>query len=536
MDFAAKKKSMHAIKFLVLVAGLYGVYALYAGFSRLAADNDIVLDIWAKNVTVSELRLGKEHLARPGAAGRQQRFMAEYYALGRALSAQAELPPATRTSLKAAIDNYYAILPLAEQIFRPGADKGKNAEAQAAFGRLAWRISRLCREGAEKNAKAANRLLVKAGLGFFAVLGLLLLLELADISYICEPFFKDLYAVNRKIWLHSSLPHFTQSPGEILEMRAGLDSMVDELLTARTERARLELEAGARQARMKIQTRSLEFARKKVVTLIEDLEETRAELQKEKRAMTAAGEKLERSNKELEQFAYVASHDLKEPLRIVSSFSGLLSKRYAAQLDADANDFIRYIAEGARRSTELITALFDYAKVTYSSREFTPVPALAALQKAMFNLKIAIEDKKARIIFDDLPYLHVNEFQLIQLFQNLIANSLKFNTAPQPEIRIGYKETAADVTLFFSDNGIGIAPEHYERIFLVFQRLHSHEKYPGAGIGLALCKKIAEIHGGTISVEPAPGGGTTFLVKFPKQRQLCAAAAAGPEPAKKADL
>ena len=535
MDYTGKRRSLHAAKSLVLGLALYGVYGLYTRLDALGGDGGLILGAGTRAAALGVLRPEEKARPRQGAASRQDSFMSEYYALGRALGERAPILQATRDFVEAANAEYLALLPLGENILRGG----RAAAGDAAFSKAASDITRLCLEAARSNAAARDRLLVTAGLAYSLLFILLLLVEWTEHAFICEPYLEEISALGRKIRFYAAALPGQKAPQEGI---AGLGSCVElllaDLLASRAERLRLEQEAAARQSRLKIQSRSLELARKKVVALVEDLEKTREELQQEEKALVTTGEKLARSNRELEQFAYVASHDLKEPLRIILSFSALLSKRYSGSLDSDAADFIRYITEAASRSTELISALFDYSKVTYATREFKIVPAMTALQKALFNLKMAIDDKKGRVICDGLPELKMNEFQLIQLFQNLISNSLKFNASPEPEIRIGFSETPAAWTLYFSDNGIGIAPEHFERIFLVFQRLHSQTKYPGTGIGLALCKKIAENHGGKIWVESKPGEGSTFFIELPKQAEPAAAAACAPEPepAEKANL
>ncbi len=536
MTFSTIVRLLKVVKYLALTLGLCGVYAAYSLFSMLSSDRVMMLTVGQSAAAVAKLP-GKTHFQPRDYRSLHDKFRSEYYALGMAISESPPAFPAARTFVEAVNPEYYGLLPLAEDLLRCRPSGAGCAAAESAFNKAVARIARLSLEAARWNAEESNLLLVKTGLTYFGLFCLLLLLELADNCFICKPLFQGLSALSNKLRRHTGAPDQRLPAPETEAICAGVDSLLADLETARTALMRLEQEAAVRQARIKIQNSTLELTRKKVMALVEDLEETRGELQIEKKALKTTGEKLERSNKELEQFAYIASHDLKEPLRIVSSFSALLSKRYAASLDSDAADFIRYISEGAKRSTELIEALFSYSKVTCATRDLTIVPAMTALQKAMFNLKISIEEKKARISCDGLPPLKVNEFQLIQLFQNLISNSLKFNNAPEPEIRVSFTETAEAWTLRFSDNGIGISHEHYERIFLVFQRLHSQEKYPGAGIGLALCKKIAENHGGRIWVESSPGAGSTFFVEFPRHHEAETAVSVSPgsELAKKAD-
>lgn len=224
---------------------------------------------------------------------------------------------------------------------------------------------------------------------------------------------------------------------------------------------------------------------------------------------------LARSNADLEQFAYVASHDLQEPLRMVASFTQLLAKRYRGTLDADADEFIGYAVDGVRRMQNLINDLLDYSRVGIRGKEFVPTNSEAVLQAALTNLKLALEETNALVTHDPLPTVRADGMQLCQLFQNLIGNALKFQGPAPPRIHVSAQ--AADYECRFSvrENGIGIDPQHAERIFVIFQRLHGAAEYPGTGIGLAISKKIAERHGGRMWVESEPGKGATFFFTLP---------------------
>jgi PAS domain S-box-containing protein len=225
---------------------------------------------------------------------------------------------------------------------------------------------------------------------------------------------------------------------------------------------------------------------------------------------------LERSNEELQQFAYVASHDLQEPLRMISSYTQLLERRYGPKLDKDAKEFMAFIVDGAARMKQLIEDLLAYSRVGTRGRELKQVDGEAALFKAIANLRGAVEACRARITHDPLPTLRADETQLVQLLQNLIGNALKFRGAGAPQVHVRAEETD-DAWLFrVTDNGIGIEPQYYERIFLMFQRLHGKAEYPGTGIGLTICKKIVDRHGGRIWVDSQPGNGATFLFTLPK--------------------
>jgi len=226
-------------------------------------------------------------------------------------------------------------------------------------------------------------------------------------------------------------------------------------------------------------------------------------------------DELKRSNKELEQFAYVASHDLKEPLRMVSTFTQLLERRYKNRLDDDANDFIEFIVEGCQRMKQLIDDILAYSRVTSHTKEFESVHIEKILDCVLFNLSVFIEENNASITYNSLPTVFVDTSQMVQVFQNLIINAIKFKGKKIPEIHVSAQKGEKEWTIAVSDNGIGIDPEHQEDIFQVFKRLHAREEYPGMGIGLSICQKIVEKHGGRIWVESELGEGSTFYFTIP---------------------
>jgi PAS domain S-box-containing protein len=222
-------------------------------------------------------------------------------------------------------------------------------------------------------------------------------------------------------------------------------------------------------------------------------------------------DELKRSNDELKQFAYVTSHDLQEPLRTISSFTQLLKRRYENKLGEDADEFIDYIVDGANRMQIMIKALLDYSRVNTRSSEFKPSNFEGILDQTLSSLKVAIEESDAIITIDSLPTIMVDDKQMIQLFQNLISNAIKFRKANENmKIYISCKKVGNNYIFSVSDNGIGIEPQFKDRIFEVFQRLHTRDEYSGTGIGLAICKKIVERHGGQIWVESEYGEGSTF--------------------------
>ncbi len=201
-------------------------------------------------------------------------------------------------------------------------------------------------------------------------------------------------------------------------------------------------------------------------------------------------QELERSNAELGQFAYVASHDLQEPLRMVSSYTQLLLRRYGDRLDGDAKEFMAFVVDGATRMKQLIEDLLAYSRVGTRSKEFRPVAVESALRRALMNLKNSVDESSASVSYDALPTLEADELLLTQLFQNLIGNALKFRSASVPRIDVFSKEKEHEWEFAVRDNGIGIEAQYFERIFMVFQRLHNKGEYPGTGIGLAICKKV----------------------------------------------
>jgi signal transduction histidine kinase len=224
---------------------------------------------------------------------------------------------------------------------------------------------------------------------------------------------------------------------------------------------------------------------------------------------------LTRSNAELQQFAYVASHDLQEPLRMVASFTQLLAKRYRDKLDDDARDFINFAVDGATRMQTLISDLLAYSRVGTQGKALEPTRCDAVMDRVLDSLKLAIEETGVVITRDRLPAILGDPVQIGQLFQNLLTNALKFRGDKAPQVRISVEQDGCDWKISVSDNGIGISPEHSDRIFVIFQRLHTKTDYPGTGIGLAICKKIVERHGGRIWVEATPGGGSTFCFTIP---------------------
>ena len=294
-----------------------------------------------------------------------------------------------------------------------------------------------------------------------------------------------------------------EGPREVRTFAGAFASMAQSLSESRT--ALLKSERQLRSFNEDLEQRVLERTR--------ELEGTNREYAKQ-------ADQLARSNADLERFAYVASHDLKEPLRMVISFTRLLAKRYKDQLDADAQQFIGFAVDGAERMEQLIQDLLAYSRVTAADKQFQPVDCQAALTLALINLKSAIEESGAIVTHDALPVVLGDQIQLAQLFQNLIGNAVKYRSDTTPKVHVtATREAMADNTKVWvfsvRDNGIGIDPQYAERIFVIFQRLHGREEYPGTGVGLAICKKIVERHGGRIWVVSQLGQGATFYFTLP---------------------
>lgn len=232
-------------------------------------------------------------------------------------------------------------------------------------------------------------------------------------------------------------------------------------------------------------------------------------------ALNLVSKALKTSNTELEQFAYAVSHDLQEPLRMISSYTSLLKEKLKGTLDETNTEFMEFIIDGAKRMSSLIQDLLKYAHVSSQNTELSPIDLNKVKEGILKDLNLAISDSKAVIKSDKLPTIKANSAQMRQLFQNLIANAIKFRGDNNPVINITVERTRENITFCVRDNGIGISPKYSDRIFKIFQRLHEREKYSGTGIGLALCKKIVENHGGSIWVESEEDKGAAFYFTLP---------------------
>ncbi|MEM9484797.1 MAG: ATP-binding protein [Cyanobacteria bacterium P01_F01_bin.116] len=254
------------------------------------------------------------------------------------------------------------------------------------------------------------------------------------------------------------------------------------------------------------------FAIQDVTDLTHRVQIYQAELRERQRAEA----ELQRSNAELEQFAYVASHDLREPLRMVTSFTQLLAQRYSDQLDDEANTIINFAVDGASRMQALIDDLLTFSRVGTQGNPFELVDCGKALEVTLSNLQILVRETQASITIGSLPEVMADPAQLVQLFQNLISNALKYRSKRPLTVEIGAESQENQWLIWVRDNGIGMKPKYAERIFLIFQRLHTRQQYSGTGIGLAICKKIVERHGGRIWVESELDQGATFYLTIPK--------------------
>jgi light-regulated signal transduction histidine kinase (bacteriophytochrome) len=240
--------------------------------------------------------------------------------------------------------------------------------------------------------------------------------------------------------------------------------------------------------------------------------------QAEDRLRRATGE-LARSNRDLEQFAYVASHDLQEPLRMVNGFLKLLAERCAGQLDEKSHEYIAYSLQGAQRMSQLITDLLDFSRVDRKGKELQPTDANEQLGDALANLRASIAEAGARVTHEELPTVRADASQLGQLLQNLIGNAVKFRDPDRPcQVHVAARKDGGQWVFSVRDNGIGIDPKQHDRVFVIFQRLHTRQEYPGTGIGLAICQRIVERHGGRIWVESQPDEGSTFFFTMPRDK------------------
>lgn len=311
--------------------------------------------------------------------------------------------------------------------------------------------------------------------------------------------------------------HTTDPEQQLAAARETIRGLQDELAETNHGLLALTMEL---EHRVEERTIALRAAQEELQRTNSELLQLTLELEDRVAARTAelaqAIENLERSNQELEQFAYVATHDLQEPLRLVTSFTQLLARRYGGQLDQDAREFIGFAVEGAGRLQSLIQDLLAFSRVTTRGRPPAPLDSRNALDKALIALQDAIRESDALVTFGDLPRVMGDRPQVVQVFLNLVDNALKFRRPEAPPHIHVSAERAGDVrTIRVADNGIGIESRHIGQLFQIFRRLHARNGYTGNGIGLAICKRIIERHGGRIWVESEPGAGSTFYFTLP---------------------
>ncbi|MBV9464156.1 MAG: response regulator [Verrucomicrobiae bacterium] len=267
--------------------------------------------------------------------------------------------------------------------------------------------------------------------------------------------------------------------------------------------------------RVRVRTSDLHKANAELLKVNQELGREVGERKRAEESLRKHAAELARSNFDLEQFAYVASHDLQEPLRMVASYVQMLERRYKGQLDGEADEFIHFAVDGAKRMQSLINDLLRYSTLGANKVPFEDVACDEILQDATANLRRSIETSEAHVSWRDLPTIYGDSTQLSQLFQNLIGNAIKFRSKQPPVIDIRCERNGTHWLFEVKDNGIGIDPAYAEKIFIIFKRLHQNSEYAGTGIGLALCKKIVERHGGRIWVESSVGNGARFLFTLP---------------------
>ena len=286
----------------------------------------------------------------------------------------------------------------------------------------------------------------------------------------------------------------------------------EELQKTNSELMQLTLEL---ESRVEARTMELTRSNEELHEEIERRQRIETELNRHAERLRDALDDLQRRNQELEQFAYVASHDLQEPLRMVVSYTQLFAERYQDRLDEKASKYIHYAVDGAVRMQQLINDLLAFSRVTSRGDAIKPVDASVSLKIAVANLQAAIEESGASVSWNTLPEVCADASQLMQVFQNLIGNGIKFHGVAPPAIHIAAKHAAGKAEFTVRDNGIGMEQKYHDRVFIMFQRLHTRNEYPGTGIGLALCKRIVERHGGKIWFESEPGKGTEFHFTLP---------------------
>jgi signal transduction histidine kinase len=261
--------------------------------------------------------------------------------------------------------------------------------------------------------------------------------------------------------------------------------------------------------------KELDRTNKGVISLYKEIEDKNVAMMREIRERQMAEERLARSNEELQHFAYIASHDLQEPLRMIASFLQLLNLEYGNRIDDEGKEYIRFAVNGAGRMQALIEDLLTYSRVDTKGKEFGSTDMEEVFERVILDLQKIIEESGATVTHDPLPTIKADSLQMMQLLQNLINNGIKFRREEPPRVHVSARREDGQWHFRVSDNGIGIEPEYQGRIFIIFQRLHTRDEYPGTGIGLAVCKRITDRHGGNIWVESETGRGSTFHYTIP---------------------
>jgi signal transduction histidine kinase len=309
----------------------------------------------------------------------------------------------------------------------------------------------------------------------------------------------------------------TEAQDEIGQLSRSFNDMAASLEGSLERNVQLYLEvqqhAEALEEEVAERTQDLIGAQMAALNMMEDAQESRLETEQ-------ININLERSNEELQRFAYVASHDLQEPLRMIASYLQLLERRYKGKLDSDADEFINYAVNGANRMKTLINDLLAYSRVESRGEIFTQLNCDEIISNVLANLKVSIQENNAIITYDDLPEIVGDKTQIHQLFQNLVSNAIKFRKKEDPKIFVGVEEKENSWKFTVQDNGIGIDSQYFDRLFIIFQRLHTKEEYEGTGIGLAISKRIVERHGGRIWIESKLGEGSSIYFTIPKEKEL----------------
>jgi light-regulated signal transduction histidine kinase (bacteriophytochrome) len=308
-----------------------------------------------------------------------------------------------------------------------------------------------------------------------------------------------------------------QKSVELQELTANAVSLAREVVAARTEMQRVNVLERTEDLRTSKTALRREIVEREQADVSLRESESNLLLARKEFAKGSAThtEELERSNRELEQFAYVASHDLQEPLRAISGCVQILARRYKNQLDSQGHELITHTVEGVARLKELIEGLLAYSRVSRLGADTEPVSLETALTEAVQQVAASIEETGAVVEHEELPMVCGHRGQIVQLLQNLIGNALKYRAVAAPLVRISARAKEGLWTIAIRDNGIGIDPQYFDRVFSIFQRLHTRDEYPGTGIGLAICKRIVEQAGGTIWIESSLGVGSTFYFTLP---------------------